>query len=87
MKKIDLLKFILCFFLVFSICSKNVIAIENKILIKVNNEIITTIDIFNETKYLKALNPEIKNLDNERLIEISKNSLIREKVKLINLLC
>ena len=64
----------------------NSYAIENKILVKVNNEIITSIDIFNEINYLKMLNPKIKNLSQERLFEISKNSLIREKVKKINLL-
>ena len=63
-----------------------VFAVENKILIKVNNEIITTIDIYNQIKYMNILNPEIKNLDNERLFEISKNSLIREKIKKIYLL-
>ena len=35
---------------------------------------------------MNILNPEIKNLDNERLFEISKNSLIREKIKKIYLL-
>ncbi len=64
----------------------NSYAIENKILVKVNNEIITSIDIFNEINYLKMLNPKIKKLSQERLFEISKNSLIREKVKKINLL-
>tara|TARA_B100000700_G_C15017059_1_gene843810 strand:- start:523 stop:1455 length:933 start_codon:yes stop_codon:yes gene_type:complete len=63
-----------------------VFAVENKILVKVNNEIITTIDIYNQIKYMNILNPEIKNLDNERLFEISKNSLIREKIKKIYLL-
>ena len=63
-----------------------VFAVENKILIKVNDEIITTIDIYNQIKYMNILNPEIKNLDNERLFEISKNSLIREKIKKIYLL-
>ena len=63
-----------------------VFAVENKILIKVNDEIITTIDIYNQIKYMNILNPEIKNLDNKRLFEISKNSLIREKIKKIYLL-
>ncbi len=61
-------------------------AVENKILVKVNNEIITTLDIYNQIKYMNILNPEIKNLDNQRLFEISKNSLIKEKIKKINLL-
>ena len=66
--------------------SKVSVATENKILIKVNNEIITSIDVLNEINYLKTLNPKIESLGKERLIEISKNSLIKEKVKRINLL-
>ena len=64
----------------------NSYAVENKILVKVNNEIITSIDILNEINYLKILNPKIQELNQKRLFEISKNSLIREKVKKINLL-
>ena len=37
-------------------------AFENKILFKVDNEIITTIDIYEEIKFLKTFNPEINNL-------------------------
>ena len=64
----------------------NTFAFENKIIVKVNNEIITSIDILNEINYLKMLNPKIQELADEKLFEISKNSLIREKVKKINLL-
>ena len=60
---------------------KNVIALENKIITKIENEIITTIDIENEKNYLKALNPNIRNIDEDKLNLISKNSLIREKIK------
>ena len=61
-------------------------ALENKILFKINNEIVTTLDIFNQTNYLKILNPEIGKLNNNEVIEISKNSIIREKVKKITIL-
>jgi len=60
-------------------------ALENKILFKVNNEIITSIDIFNEIKYLKTLNPEVESLDNQSLFEVAKNSIIKEKIKQIAL--
>ena len=60
---------------------KIVIALENKIITKIENEIITTIDIENEKNYLKALNPNIRNIDEDKLNLISKNSLIREKIK------
>ena len=64
----------------------NLKAIENKILFKINNEIITSIDLKNETNYLIATNKNIKSLTNNQIIEISKNSLIREKIKKIELL-
>ena len=59
-------------------------AVENKILFKINNEIITTIDLFNEAKYLKTLNKNLENLEDEKIFEIAKNSLIREKIKKLN---
>ena len=70
--------FILIFFI---ISIANINAIENRIIVKLDNIIITTIDIENESNYLKALNPEIKKLNIEKLNSISKNSLIREKIK------
>ena len=60
-------------------------SIENKIVYKVDNEIITSIDIKIELKYLSALNPKILNLDKNRIFEIAKNSIIREKIKKIEL--
>ena len=75
--------FTLCFY---NILCSNLFSFENKILFKINNEIITTIDIYNEISYLKLLNPDIKNLDQNRLYEIAKNSLIREHIKKIELI-
>jgi len=72
--------FLLSFF------TSNLIAFENKIIVKVNNEIITSVDIQNEINYLKILNPQVINLDKKKLINIAKNSLIREKVKIVALL-
>ena len=56
-------------------------AVETFITLKVNNEIITNIDINNESKYLIALNNELKNTDEDILKNIAKESLIREKIK------
>ena len=64
----------------------NSIALENKILFKINNEIISTIDLFNEAKYLTVLNKNLVNIEKNKIYEISKNSLIREKIKKIELL-
>lgn len=56
-------------------------AIENKIILKIDNKIVTSLDIKNEQTYLTALNPNIKNLSQKEIYELSKNSLIREKIK------
>ena len=60
-------------------------SIENKILFKVNNEIITSLDILHELKYLQTINKEFKNIKKEQAFQISKNSLIREKIKEIEI--
>ena len=64
----------------------NLYSIENKIILKIENEIISSLDIENEVIYLKALNPNIKNLKKDELFEVAKNSLIRENIKKIELL-
>ena len=61
------------------------IAVENKILFKVNNQIITSIDLLNEINYLSFVNTEFQKLDKKQKYEVSKNSLIREKIKEIEL--
>ena len=65
---------------------QNLTALENKILFKIDNEIITTIDIYEEIKFLKVFNPEINSLSDVELFEISKNSLIRDKIKKIEIM-
>ena len=62
------------------------IAFENKILFKVDNEIITTIDIYEEIKFLKIFKSEMKNLDEQELFEISKNSILRDKIKKVEVM-
>ena len=61
------------------------IAIENKILFKVNNEIITSIDILNEINYLITINNDFSKMPKKQIFEIAKKSLIREKIKEIEL--
>ena len=82
--KLEFLKIIIfCIFITYANVS---ISLENKILFKINNEIVSTIDLYNETKYLTLLNANLANLEKKRIYEISKNSLIREKIKEIELL-
>ena len=59
---------------------------ENRILFKINNEIITSVDILQEVKYLSIINKDFNKTEKNQAIEIAKNSLIREKVKRIELL-
>ena len=78
-------KIILYFiFLIFFFIS-SASSIENKIILKINNSIITNVDIINEANYLQALNPKLQNLKKDKILEIAKNSLIREKIKEIEI--
>ena len=60
-------------------------SIETKIIHNIQNEIITNIDIKNEFKYLLALNNNLKELDKESIFNISNQSIIKEKIKLIEI--
>ena len=53
--------------------------------VKVNDIIISNYDIKRETLYLKALNKNLENLDNDQILKIAKESIIRETIKLIEL--
>lgn len=64
----------------------NSYSLENKIILKVNNNIITSVDILNEIIYLESINAEFKNASSTEAFEISKKSLIKEKIKEIELL-
>ena len=75
------LKIILITLLFLTYNFKNLQAIENKILFKIDKDIITTIDIYEEIKFLKIFNPQVNNLSDKELFEISKNSIIRNKIK------
>ena len=60
-------------------------AIETKIIHNIGGEIITNIDIKKEFKYLIALNNSLKELDKEKILSISNESIIREKIKKIEI--
>ena len=70
---------------IFLILQNQTNAATNKILFKVNNEIITTFDILNEIKYLVALNEELINSEKNEIYEIAQKSLIRQKIKAIEI--
>ena len=81
-KLIEILTVILFFFLL-----TNYAKTEDKIIIKfqIENEILTNVDFLNEEKYLLALNNSLQNIPKNQLKQLSKDSLIREKIKKIEL--
>ena len=74
------------FILLFITFLNNTLANENKILVKVNNKIITSVDILNEINFLSFLNKEFGNINKNQQIQIAKNSLIKDKIKSIEIL-
>ena len=56
------------------------------IVFNVNDQIITNIDVEKESKYLISLNDQLKKLNPKRILDISKESALREKIKEIELL-
>ena len=71
-------------YLIIILFSKNFNAFSNSkifIAVTVNNEIITNQDITKEKQYLKILNPDLSKLDENKMSNIAKNSLINQIVK------
>ena len=78
-------KFLIFYVIIFFIFNTSSNSLENKILIKIENQIITSLDINNELKYLIALNPNLKNLKKNDIIQLSKRSILQEKIKKIEI--
>ena len=76
--------YLLIFFLFFIFNKAH--SIETKIIHNIQNEIITNIDIKNEFKYLVSLNSNLKKLNKEKILSISNESVIRERIKKIEIL-
>lgn len=85
MRLLRKLKDYLIILLIILLSVKNSNAFENKILFKIDNEIITSIDIYEEIKFLKIFNSNANNLTEPELFEISKNSILRDKIKKIEI--
>jgi peptidyl-prolyl cis-trans isomerase SurA len=76
---------LICLTSIFFIYSPSSFSIENEILVKIDNQIITSLDVNNEYKYLIALNPSLKNSKKEDIINLSKRSIINERIKKIEI--
>tara|TARA_B100000795_G_C22804145_1_gene443779 strand:- start:1620 stop:2552 length:933 start_codon:yes stop_codon:yes gene_type:complete len=79
------IKFILSLIILLTLSIKSHSNENVYIVYKVNNQIITNADIEKEYKYLITLNNQLKSLDKVRLIKLSKESALREKIKKIEL--
>jgi peptidyl-prolyl cis-trans isomerase SurA len=79
------IKFISILLVLISICTKTYSKENVFIIYNINNELITNIDVKKESTYLIALNVELKNLDEKKILEISKESILRETIKKIEL--
>ena len=64
-----------------TIFSNKLLASNVKILFKINNEIITNLDVEKEYRYLTTLNQNLIDIEKEKMIEYSKQSLIKEIIK------
>ena len=68
-------KFFFLFLIYFLSTSLSFSNINLKIVMKINNEIITSYDIEKEKNYLLALNPNLKEIDENQLMMVAKNHL------------
>ena len=68
-----------------SIFPFNTVYCEVFIVAEINQEVITNVDIDFEKRYLVSLNPNLQKLDQNRITEYAKNSLINEKIKKIEI--
>ena len=55
------------------------------IIYNINNDLITNVDLKKETQYLIALNNQLKNLSTNKILNIAKDSILRETVKKIEI--
>jgi len=69
------------FFVLLAMVFNTSVLSNTKIVYKINNEIITNVDVQNEIQYLIALNNQLNTLEKEQLINIAKESIIREQIK------
>ncbi len=74
-----------CIFFILSIFPFKTVYCEIFIVAEINQEIVTNIDLDFEKRYLVSLNPNLQKLDQNRITEYAKDSLINEKIKKIEI--
>ena len=71
--------------IVISLFFSKSISSQIEIKFKIDSEIITNQDIINEINYLVSFNNKLKELSKQKLEEVATNSVIQEKIKIIQL--
>ena len=74
-------KVIIFILIYFSVINFSYSKINFKIIMKINSEIITSYDLEKEINYLIALNPQLKNIDEDDLNKIAKRSIVKEVIR------
>ena len=78
-----ILFFVLIFFLLNNLAYSK---INLQIIMKINDQILTTFDLEKESNLLLALNPKLKEISKNDLIEVAKKSMIKETIRKIEIL-
>ena len=60
--------------------------IDLQIIMKINDQIVTSYDLEKQSNYLLALNPKLKEINNNEVLELAKRSLIKEMIRKIEIL-
>ncbi len=55
--------------------------INLEIIMKINNQILTSYDLEKESNYLLALNPKLKEISENDLLDLAKRSMIKETIR------
>jgi|TARA_B110000438_G_C15818804_1_gene653251 peptidyl-prolyl cis-trans isomerase SurA len=75
-------KFIILFLIFYNLSCGSCLAVEEvKIILKINNKVITNFDIKKEAQYLMALNDDLKSLESYKILDLAKDSIIKETIK------
>lgn len=78
--------FLILFFIIKLITVPSNAQGEVSIVLKINNKIITNYDLLKERRYLELLSPAVNTLDNKQIDNLAKQSLIKELVKVNEIL-
>ena len=76
------MRFLIIIFFFNIFLSNFVFAMESFVVLKVNNQIITNVDIDDEYRYLITLSPSLQEVEKKKIMNLAKESIIREKIKI-----